>query len=252
MDDAERMQGEELLRKTSWVVTELPDLGVPKVFDHMFLKDPTLRTKHYVVGERSPFIYKGPSVTTPSSSTATTTTTTTTTAADSSGRMIGTVCTYAIYAGHYSINGSYMLQGGAISSIFDYATACIGSTLFNPGSFALTKSVTTKFLRGANPVPGVFKVTCEVIALDLESGSMTLMSVLTNQTVLEEGGRPFATSECVMIDGPRRSAWKAKRKEAESGGSGGSGGKSLERVGASGETSSESGNVENGEEGSKL
>ena len=116
MDDAERMQGEELLRKTSWVVTELPDLGVPKVFDHMFLKDPTLRTKHYVVGERSPFIYKGPSVITPSSSTATTPTTTT--AADSSGRMIGTVCTYAIYAGHYSINGSYMLQGGAISSIF--------------------------------------------------------------------------------------------------------------------------------------
>ena len=62
-----------------------------------------------------------------------------------------------------------------------------------------------------------------------------------------------------MIDGPRRSAWKAKRKEAGSGrsndgsdGSGGSGEKSLERAGASGETSSESGNIESGEEGSKL
>ena len=93
---------------------------------------------------------------------------------------IGTVCTYAVYAGHYSINGSYMLQGGAISAIFDYATACIGTTLFNPGSFALTKSVTTNFLRGANPVPGIFKVVCEVIALDLNAGSMTLKSSLTN------------------------------------------------------------------------
>ena len=181
MDSDEKEAGEHLLRTTPWVIDELSNVGleIPAAFDHMFPKDPSLRTKHYVIGARSPFIYKGPSVQIPNQLKDTPFRSS---AIDSMDSMdaIGTVCTYAVYAGHYSINGSYMLQGGAISAIFDYATACIGTTLFNPGSFALTKSVTTKFLRGANPVPGIFKVVCEVIALDLNAGSMTLKSSLTN------------------------------------------------------------------------
>ena len=188
----------------------MPHLNEPTAFQHMFSTDPSLRTQHYVIGDRSPFIYKGPSLRVSAqlihgySYDAT--------SSIDAPSLIGALCTWAVYAGHHSINGSYMLQGGAISAIFDYATACIGTTLFNPGSFALTKSVTTKFLRGANPVPGVFKVVCEVVALDLHSGSMTLKSTLTNATVLE-GERPFAVSECVMIDGPRRKVYKELDRE---------------------------------------
>lgn len=213
MDEDEKRKGEELLRSTPWVIEEMHDLGEPKAFDHMFSKDSTLRSKHYVAGERSPFIYKGPSIRIKGR------------LLDTSFRyeedqmvegdmdelnVIGASCTYAVYAGHYSINGSYMLQGGAISTIFDYATACIGTVLFNRGSFALTKSVTTNFLRGANPVPGVFKVICEVVDVDLMKGTLTLKSTLTNDTITE-GERPFAVSDCVMVDGPRRALFKRRR-----------------------------------------
>jgi hypothetical protein len=104
----------------------------------------------------------------------------------------------------------------------------------------LTKSVTTRFLKGAHTVPGVFKVIVKVIAVDLQSGSMTLHSTLTNDTILPNE-RPFAVSECVMIDGPRRKLFKQQQQQQEkgekevqkcggSGGSGGSGGR-VERNG---------------------
>merc|ERR1712070_725428 len=153
----------------------------------MFQKDPSLRPQHFVIGQRSPFIFKGPHVS-------------------------GSVAPWAIYAGHYSINGSYMLQGGAISAIFDYVTACMGSVVCNPGSFALTKSARTQFLHGANPVPSVFRVTCEVVNLDEDTGSMLLKSSLSNDQI-KDGDKPFAVSECEMVDGPRRKAWKAKQRK---------------------------------------
>merc|ERR1712086_176089 len=191
MDAAERAAAEELLRSTPWVSELIKDLSEPKIFDGMFQKDASLRPQHFVIGQRSPFIFKGPHV---------------------SGGGRQSVATWAVYAGHYSINGSYMLQGGAISAIFDYVTACMGSAVCNPGSFALTKSAKTQFLHGANPVPGVFRVTCEVFSLDEESGSMHLKSSLSNDKI-EAGGRPFAISECEMVDGPRRKAWKAKQRQ---------------------------------------
>ena len=188
MDEKERSEGEHLLRSTPWVTNEFQNLDAPKAFDYMFSKDASLRQKHYVVGQRAPFIYKGPSIRiqekllpTPFRYDDT----------EDLHKMdaeqddtVGAICTYAVYAGHYSINGSYMLQGGAVSAIFDYATACIGTVLFNRGSFALTKSATTKFLKGAHPVPGVFKVIVKVMAVDLHRGSMTLHSTLTNDTIL--------------------------------------------------------------------
>ena len=178
MDPSERKQAETLLRTTPWVMSEISDLNEPQAFNHMFSKDPSLRTKHYVVGERSPFIYKGPSIRLQGKLLPTSfrysDNVELSTMQNEEASTIGAICTYAVYAGHYSINGSYMLQGGAVSAIFDYATACIGTVLFNRGSFALTKSVTTKFLKGAHPVPGIFKVICTVTALDLEAGSMTV------------------------------------------------------------------------------
>ena len=216
MDDQELLEAEQLLRSTPWVTNEFQNLDAPKAFDYMFSKDPSLRQKHYVVGQRAPFIYKGPSIRiqdqllpTPFRYDDAEDLHTMDAEEDDT---VGAICTYAVYAGHYSINGSYMLQGGAVSAIFDYATACIGTVLFNRGSFALTKSVTTKFLKGAHPVPGVFKVIVKVIAVDLQSGSMTLHSTLTNDTILPNE-RPFAVSECVMIDGPRRKLFKQQQQQ---------------------------------------
>ena len=59
-----------------------------------------------------------------------------------------------------------------------------------------------------------------------------MTSILTNDEIKEDE-RPFATSVCVMIDGPRRGLYKKKMKSLEKsgtsgdrgGGNGGDGGK---------------------------
>ena len=224
MDDAERASGEAMLRSTPWVRELLAPVGLldcaPPVFDAMFARDAALREKHYVIGSRAPFIFKGPrlDVDDPSGrfqyNEGTRTRDTAAAAAGGIRSSLGNraIMTWAVYAGHYAINGAYNLQGGAIAAIFDYATACAGSTVFSRGDFVLTKSNAVKYLRTAGPVPGVFKVVVELKDFDLEQGTMLLHSTLTRDDI-KPGERPFATAVTEMVDGPRRKAWKAAKKK---------------------------------------
>ena len=237
MDDAERLEAEQLLESTPWVRDLLgpPGLldGDPKVWDGMFKLDASLRPKHYVAGQRSPFIFRGPHLRVDESDDAMAIAASRAAASradrpsearfrfrkggkmgdEGTGR--SAVMTWAVYAGHYAINGAYNLQGGATAAIIDYATACAGSTIFRWGMFVLTKVNTIKYLRTAGPVPGVFKVIVELKDYDLEKGDMILHTTLTRDDIAP-GERPFATAVTHMVDGPTRKRWKQNQKKKRS------------------------------------
>ena len=195
----ERIRGEAAIASSRWAVEE----GIggedddPWVIEAMFQKYPELRHKHYVAGTASPFVFKGPKVSV---------------VREGDGDVIKSAkAVWAVYVGEFGGNASRVVQGGAIASMFDLVMACFGSIIAEPGSFGLTKSLFVRYLKGASPVPGVYKITTNLVSLDEQKGLIVLRSALTDGSAQGEK-RPFAVSDCKLVDLKRRIAYKNRSK----------------------------------------
>jgi acyl-coenzyme A thioesterase PaaI-like protein len=141
---------------------------------------------HYVIGQRSPFRFH----------------------MVKAGRDEGTNLVWGVFFGAYSTNGGGMLQGGAISSVFDVGTAQLGSQMFGPqpgGPFGITKSLKVHFKR-----PGPLK---KVLRLDVRASdtSRVHMGLMMVAAVLSDGENTIAECSCEMVDPARRKSWRQQK-----------------------------------------
>ena len=116
---------------------------------------------------------------------------------------------WAVYCGSYATNGVDMLQGGAISSLFDVGTAQIG-TVFLPilgGAFGTTKSIDVSFL-SPGPLNRVVRMDIKLTdTSQMEKGRVSAMAEMrVDGSNLES--KPFARCTCVLVDLVRRENWR--------------------------------------------
>eukprot|EP00658_Telonema_sp_P-2_P000290 TRINITY_DN10104_c0_g1_i1.p2 TRINITY_DN10104_c0_g1~~TRINITY_DN10104_c0_g1_i1.p2 ORF type:complete len:200 (+),score=52.65 TRINITY_DN10104_c0_g1_i1:183-782(+) len=185
----EKRQGLERLDALPWV-REMADVEAGnQVLGHMFQAAPSLMSRHFVGGLRSPFSFR--------------------VGVDpEAGRHPRVI--WAVYVGEYGTNAQGMVQGGAMAAMFDFAMACYGTMVFREegGAFSLTKSLAVRYRRPAVPVPGVYRVVVECEDLDEQKGLIKLRATCGSG----EGDETFATAECELVDMRRRAAWKANSK----------------------------------------
>jgi hypothetical protein len=145
---------------------------------------------HYVIGQLSPFRFH----------------------MAKTGKDEATSLVWAVYFGAYSTNGGGVIQGGAISSVFDVGTAQLGTQMFSGelgGSFGTTKSITVKFKR-----PGPLK---KVLRLDVKATDTSKVDIglMTVEAVLFDGDTVIAESSAEMVDPARRQAWRQKQNSGK-------------------------------------
>lgn len=123
---------------------------------------------------------------------------------------------WAVYFGEHATNGASMMQGGAISSIFDVGTANIGTVLFpdEPGSFGTTKSIEVSFLA---PGPLQKAIRVDIWLTDIAEIEAGRASAEAEMRADGAGGvdisdlqtKPLARCSCVLVDLARRQKWRA-------------------------------------------
>eukprot|EP00941_MAST-03F_sp_MAST-3F-sp1_P001286 g1286.t1 len=142
---------------------------------------------HYVAGKNSPFewesgITKGPKK-----------------------RM-----TFCVFCGEHSTNTLSMVQGGAIASLMDYASALFGNYFSGrKAGYGTTASLHVKYLRPAAPCPGFFRLDVQQNeAANHESGKKPRLYV---KCELSNGsGKIFAIGKATMVNtgwGKHRGDW---------------------------------------------
>jgi len=116
----------------------------------------------------------------------------------------------AVWCGEHATNMGNMVQGGAISSIFDALTASVGSIQVEPMSFGTTKNLSVSFLR-PTPLFQVIKFSVVKASFNHDNGTALVEAQLTNgKTSTHE--QTYATCTAEMVDMKRRKQWKTKRK----------------------------------------
>lgn len=97
--------------------------------------------------------------------------------------------------GQTFLQGEGVVQGGAVTSMLDFAAACAAMAVLEPGARCATVSLTTSFLRP------VLAGTCLVIGV-VERRARTLVFARASLTEPGENGRTLASAVAVMAVQP--------------------------------------------------
>ncbi|MBN8490861.1 MAG: PaaI family thioesterase [Burkholderiales bacterium] len=93
--------------------------------------------------------------------------------------------------GRTFLQGEGVVQGGAVSAMLDFATACAAMSVLRPGQDCATVTLTTSFLR---PVPAG---PCHVHA-QVEKHGRTTVFARASLSEPGDGGRTLATAVAVL------------------------------------------------------
>uniref|UniRef100_A0A7S2WNU6 Thioesterase domain-containing protein n=1 Tax=Mucochytrium quahogii TaxID=96639 RepID=A0A7S2WNU6_9STRA len=171
---AERAIGEKALDECAWLKRMVDDRTVQPVPWQTV-------EKHYVCGLMSPLQFRiGKNVLSDGS--------------------VGLVI--ACWCSSFAQNGTGNVNGGAISAMFDFGTALLGSFVYEFFAFGTTKAISVKFFK---PVPSNECLRMEVTGtLDDKQGLGQVQGKLTNGV----GDIKYATCTADMVDLPRRRKMK--------------------------------------------
>jgi hypothetical protein len=143
-------------------------------------------SEHYVMGARSPFYFRF--------------------GVNSTNKHI----VAAVFSTQHATNMGGMMQGGAISSIFDAMTATVGSVVVEPMAFGTTKSLTVMF-KAPTPLRTVLKFSVLSASFSMENGTGVVRAQLSDGL---ENGEIYALCEAELVDIKRRKKWKMKMKQS--------------------------------------
>ena len=143
---------------------------------------------HYVMGSRSPFYFRFGINT------------------ESKHIVAAVIC------GEHATNMGGMVQGGAISSIFDACTATVGSVVVEPMAFGTTKSLKVSF-KTPTPLFTVLKFSVIFAEFSLETGLGKVRGKLSDGL---ENGKIYALCEAELVDRKRRKKWKQSNSATKS------------------------------------
>ena len=144
------------------------------------------RSPHYVLGSASPFTFRFARSTNDNSLVA------------------------AVHCGHFAQNLGGVVQGGAISSIFDALTAVAGTVKLQSMGFNTTKSLSVQF-RAPTPLLSVLKFQVVSSEFNQETGTGVVEAELVNG----DTGKLYASCTAQLIDMKRRRRWKKQHPKAK-------------------------------------
>ena len=118
----------------------------------------------------------------------------------------------AVYCGEHATNMGGMVQGDAISSIFDACTATVGSVVVEPMAFGTTKSLKVSF-KAPTPLFTVLKFSVIFAEFSMETGLGKVRGMLSDGL---ENEKIYALCEAELVDIKRRKKWKQSNSATKS------------------------------------